>query len=276
MASNIEYLIAAKRQSALKRKVAVWSAGPDTSEDMVAEEVPVALVYNGISHAVMMTTPAELEAFALGFSLTEAIIDKPDDIYSIELIPQQQGIEVALEISSQCFMRLKNMRRSLVGRTGCGVCGAESLQQIFKPAKQTPSTDFKVSHRAIDLAVSRFSDYQPLQALTGAVHAAAWCDVEGNIMRACEDVGRHNALDKLIGALWQQAVFQQPGFLLISSRASYEMLQKAASVGIAVVAAVSAPTSLAVDIAQASGITLLGFCRDKRQVAYSHQYRLTD
>ncbi|MGK0500259.1 MAG: formate dehydrogenase accessory protein FdhD [Oceanicoccus sp.] len=265
MASNIEYLIAAKRQSALKRKVAVWSAGPDTSEDMVAEEVPVALVYNGISHAVMMTTPAELEAFALGFSLTEAIIDKPDDIYSIELIPQQQGIEVALEISSQCFMRLKNMRRSLVGRTGCGVCGAESLQQIFKPAKQTPSTDFKVSHRAIDLAVSRFSDYQPLQALTGAVHAAAWCDV-----------GRHNALDKLIGALWQQAVFQQPGFLLISSRASYEMLQKAASVGIAVVAAVSAPTSLAVDIAQASGITLLGFCRDKRQVAYSHQYRLTD
>jgi formate dehydrogenase accessory protein FdhD len=276
----------AGRSGVVERKVTVWSREAiDSQHDSIAEEIAVALVYNGISHAVMMVSPTELEEFARGFSLTEGIINCVEDILAIDIEAHKNGIEVALTISSRRFMQLKNRRRSLTGRTGCGICGAESLAQV-RPALEAVNTQFSISHAAINRATVDLTAHQPLQVLTGAFHGAAWCDVEGNIINLCEDVGRHNALDKLIGLLWpmknqQQknqlpSVFQQPGFLLMSSRASYEIVQKAAKAGIAVVAAVSAPTSLAIDIAEETGITLIGFSRQHRHVAYTHSQRLTE
>lgn len=261
-----------KITGAVDRPVEVWPDG-EANEDCIAQEVAVALVYNGISHAVMMASPLNLDVFAKGFSLTEGIIDQPGDIFSIDINHVDGGIEVSIAISGQCFMRLKNKRRNLSGRTGCGICGAESIQQIRTNLPKV-SGDFLISHKAINCATLALNVNQPLQHATGAVHGAAWCDTQGTIVQVCEDVGRHNALDKLIGLLWQQGSFSQPGFLLISSRASYEIVQKAAMANIAVVAAVSAPTSLAIDIAEETGITLVGFSRKNRHVAYTNTHRL--
>lgn len=260
----------------VERKVTVWPREADHSRaDWVAQEVAVALVYNGVSHAVMMASPLRLEAFALGFSLTEGIINRAEDIYAIDVVTQEKGIEVALTVSSECFMQLKNRRRSLAGRSGCGICGAQSLEQVRQPLDAI-NTHFNVSHAAINRATANLTAHQPLQELTGALHVAAWCDSAGNINSVCEDIGRHNALDKLIGLLWSDDTLQQPGFLLISSRASYEIVQKAAKVGIAVLVAVSAPTSLAIEIADEIGMTLVGFSRQSRHVTYSHTQRLTE
>ncbi|ARN76503.1 sufurtransferase FdhD [Oceanicoccus sagamiensis] len=243
------------------------------SRDAVAEEVAVALVYNGVSHAVMMASPSDLSAFAKGFSLTEGVVDKLDEIYGIEVNHRDDGIELAIEVSSQRFMALKHKRRHLAGRTGCGICGAESLQQL-QSAFAVNTACFTIEHQVIDDASVALEQHQPLQALTGAVHGAVWCDSQGEVIGACEDVGRHNALDKLIGSLYQTTVFQQPGFLVISSRASYEIIQKAAKAGIAMVVAVSAPTSLAITMAEQAGITLIGFSREGRHVVYSHKQRV--
>jgi formate dehydrogenase accessory protein FdhD len=278
--------VASENAGAVGRKAYVWSShAVEKQHDNIAQEVAVALVYNGISHAVMMTSPIELEAFALGFSLTEGIISHSEDIYAIDIIAQDKGIEVSLTISSQCFMQLKTRRRNLIGRTGCGICGAESLEQV-RPVLKVLDSNFTVSHDAINRATENLSKHQPLQVLTGAFHGAAWCDAEGIILHVCEDVGRHNALDKLIGSLWlsskQQRAMKKPdalklpGFLVISSRASYEIVQKSAKAGIAMVVAVSAPTSLAVDIAKETGITLIGFSRKQRHIAYTHIHRVIE
>jgi formate dehydrogenase accessory protein FdhD len=277
------------------RSVLVWSNKTTQPErDCIVEETPVALVYNGISHAVMMVSPLELEAFALGFSLTEGIVERPSDVYQIDTFEVENGVELRLTISNRRFMQLKALRRNLVGRSGCGICGVQSLDHIQK-SLPTVTSEFCVSHSAIDTATSTLTTYQRLQVVTGGVHGAAWCDSEGNIVHLCEDVGRHNALDKLIGSLWAEPVqlkraevnkaqgykglsgnlLQKPGFLLISSRASYEIVQKAARASISVVVAVSAPTSLAIDIAQQTGTTLVGFARRDRHVVYSHGERLT-
>lgn len=260
---------------AVDRKVSVWSSQSHQKQsDLVAQEVAVALVYNGVSHAVMMASPLQLEEFALGFSLTEGIIQRAKDIYSIDIVEQKNGIELALTISSERFMQLKTRRRNLTGTTGCGICGAQSLDQV-RLALPRVDSPFSISHNAINRATADLALHQPLQTLTGAVHGAAWCDSEGNILRLCEDVGRHNALDKLIGSLWSDNSMLQPGFLLMSSRASYEIVQKAAKAGISMVVALSAPTSLAIDIADEAGITLVGFSRQHRHVAYTHEQRLT-
>ena len=279
-------LCAPVQPGGVERPVARWKSSVEQNySDMIAQEVAVALVYNDISYAVMMASPFELEAFALGFSFTEGIIDRAEDVYSIEIVPRENGMEVNLSISSQNFMQLKIRRRNLIGNTGCGICGTKSLEQVCQPIQRIDA-QFDISHAAIDLASGELTKHQPLQQLTGAVHGAAWCDSDGNILRVCEDVGRHNALDKLIGALHLgkmneksglvQSAFQQSGFLLISSRASFEIVQKAAKAGIAVIAAVSAPTSLAIDIADEAGITLIGFSRQHSHVAYTHIQRLRD
>lgn len=268
----------------LQSSVEIWQKGKDGNTidntiDSVATEVAVALVYNGVSHVVMMASPMNLEAFALGFSLTEAIIDSAEDIYEIQTEYVEQGIEVLLTISSQCFIKLKNRRRNLSGRTGCGLCGAESLQQVRLPVSKVRA-DFTVSHLAIDRATRALTDHQPLQALTGAVHGAAWCNLEGELLQVREDVGRHNALDKLIGSLCQNKLttpagsVKQPGFLLISSRASYEILQKSAMANIGIIVAISAPTSLAIEIANQADISLIGFARENRHIAYTNSRRL--
>ncbi len=236
--------------------------------DSIAVETAVALVYNGISHAVMMTTPADLADFALGFSLTEGILHTPDELYGIEVREEAAGVAVHLEIATQRFMELKQRRRSLAGRTGCGLCGTESLEQAIRPI--APVEAPTVADSAIQQALKALKWHQPLQRETGATHGAAWCDLAGRVQLAREDVGRHNALDKLVGTLSRERFDPQRGFALVSSRASYEMVQKCAAAGIGCLVAVSAPTSLAISQARQAGLLLVGFARPGRHVIY-HQ-----
>lgn len=241
--------------------------------DCIAEEIPVALVYNGISHVVMMASPADLEDFALGFSLSEGIVHNADEIYDIESIPSapdnlNAGIEVQISITTQRAIQLKQQRRNLTGRTGCGICGAESLLQAIRPVNvvnphPTPNT------AAVENAIQQLTAKQPLQNITGACHGAAWCDGAGNIQLLREDVGRHNALDKLLGILAAENTTTTDGFVLISSRASYEMVQKATSCGVSTLVAVSAPTKMALDLARQANLNLIGFARPGRHVIYN-------
>ena len=241
--------------------------------DRVAEEVPVAMEFNGISHAVMLATPCDLEDFALGFALSEGIITSPADLYSIELVESEQGLTVRQEISAECFARLKQYRRNLAGRTGCGLCGTESLNQALR-AVQRVSNDFHIDAAAIGHALQLIRAPQLLHQVTGAVHAAAWCDAAGEISMLREDVGRHNSLDKLVGALARNGVATDKGFALVTSRASYEMVQKAATAGMAILVAISAPTALAIDVALAANIALVGFARERDIVVYAHPERI--
>ncbi|MFZ7216406.1 formate dehydrogenase accessory sulfurtransferase FdhD [Avibacterium avium] len=240
-------------------------------EDNLAVETPVALVYNGISHTVMMCSPQDLEDFALGFSLTEGIIEKPADIYGIDVEETCNGIEVQIEIATRCFVALKERRRTLAGRTGCGICGTEQLDQIHK--------NLPILHRTYVLDISLLDDClkklhsaQQLGQQTGSTHAAAFFDLQGNLLAIREDVGRHVALDKLLG--WYAKQPTQQGFVLISSRASYEMVQKVVSVGIECLVAISAATALAVQQAKQSQLTLIGFAREGRATVYTGKERL--
>lgn len=240
-------------------------------QDEVAEEVPVALVYNGISHVVMMASPKDLDAFALGFSLSEGIIDHPRDILGIDVVSHCNGIEVQIELSSRRFMGLKERRRNLTGRTGCGICGVEQLNDIGRPLPELPFTQ-RFSLAALDLALSQMRQYQPVGDLTGCTHVALWLDNSGDILGGCEDIGRHVALDKMLGVRAQQQ--WQQGAMLVSSRASYEMVQKSVMCGVEILFAVSATTALAIDIANRSNLTLVGFSRSGRATIYTHPQRL--
>ncbi len=245
----------------------------EDAQDVLAVEVPVALEYNGISHAVMLASPGDLDDFALGFSLSEGIIADSSELYECEAEATSEGWLIHLQIASERFMALKERRRNLAGRTGCGLCGTESLSQVTRCA-------VPIVHR------HRFSDthllegmramqrLQPMQQQSGATHAAAWLNAEGEIELVREDVGRHNALDKLIGALASARKDFTAGALLITSRASYEMVQKAAIMNIGLIAAISAPTSFAVQLAESLGVTLVGFMRDQSYVVYAHPERL--
>lgn len=247
-----------------------WRDGAGrTVDDQLAEEIPVALSYNGISHAVMMASPVELEDFALGFSLSEGILQSADELYGIDVEQHDDGLVLSLEISSERMMRLRHHRRTLSGRTGCGLCGTESLDQAVRPLEPLPPTALP-QHEAVQNALQQLRLHQPLQNMTGAMHGAAWCDADGTIVLAREDVGRHNALDKLIGALASgKAVRGRGGFVLVSSRASYEMVHKTATAGIATLVAVSAPTSLAIRIACEAGLNLIGFAREGHHSVYA-------
>jgi FdhD protein len=243
-------------------------------KDDVAEEVPVALEYNGISHAVMLASPHNLEDFALGFSLSEGILSDQSELFDCEVSATVDGIQVQMRIAAQRFAALKGKRRNLTGRTGCGLCGAETLQQaIRKPSPVTSSTMFSAS--SIYTGMDAMRAQQRMQQHTGATHAAAWLDADGKIHLVREDIGRHNALDKLIGALAGERRDFSSGAALITSRASYEMVQKAATLGIGFLAAISAPTSLAVQLAEETNVTLIGFVRSHGHVVYSHPERLT-
>lgn len=238
--------------------------------DDVVEEVPVALVFNGISHAVMLASPADLEDFALGFSLSEGILATPSELYDVECLAGARGIEVRLEIASSRFAALKARRRSLAGRSGCGLCGVDSLDAVARPLPVVPPAP-ALSPGAIASALGKLPGHQRLRETTGAVHAAAWVAADGQILALREDVGRHNALDKLLGHLARLPGGPGHGFVIVSSRASYEMVAKVAALGIAHLVAVSAPTALAVRLAEQSGITLAGFARGRRLVVYSHR-----
>ena len=241
--------------------------------DEVAEEVPVALVYNGISHVVMMASPKDLEHFAIGFSLSEGIIKSPQDIYAMDVVPSCNGLEVQVELSSRRFMGLKERRRALAGRTGCGVCGVEQLNDIGKPVQPLPFTQtFDLGH--LDNALRHLPDFQPVGQLTGCTHAAAWVQPSGHLADGHEDVGRHVALDKLLGRRAIEGEAWQQGAVLVSSRASYEMVQKSAMCGVEILFAVSAATTLAVEVAERCNLTLVGFCKPGRATVYTHPQRL--
>lgn len=238
--------------------------------DRVAEELPVALVFNGISHAVMMATPLDLEAFALGFALSEGIVERASDVFDIEAFCAADSAEVQLTVSQQAFMALKGKRRALAGRTGCGVCGIESIALLdLNPARiDHAGAATGIVADAVHRAARELPAHQVLMRETGGIHAAAWCDRDGGIIDVFEDVGRHNALDKLIGRLARERTDTRSGFVFLSSRASYELVRKAARLHIPMIATISAPTSLAIDIARQAGIRLLGFCRGDGFVEY--------
>lgn len=242
-----------------------------TKNDYLAVETPVSLVYNGISHAVMMCSPKDLEDFALGFSLTEGIIDKPTEIYGIDVVEVCNGIEVQIELSSRKFMALKEHRRNLTGRTGCGICGTEQLNQVYKNFPKLDRT-FEFDLNLLDACLSLLHKNQQLGQKTGATHACAFFDLQGNMLAIREDVGRHVALDKLLG--WHAKANKPQGFILASSRASYEMVQKTISCGVEMLIAISAATNLAVEMAQAHNLSLIGFARPGRANIYTGEERL--
>ncbi len=251
-----------------------WQGNKQTvKQDYVAEEVPVALVYNGTPHVVMLASPTNLEDFALGFSITEGIIQHSGELLSSHIYNHANGIEIRLEISDQRHCMIAEKGRNLAGRTGCGLCGATTLQQ----AVRTPNPIKNVLDVPItDLlsALNKIEQQQKLNNLTGAVHAAAWVIPENGIQHVREDVGRHNALDKLIGLLLRLGKNPAMGFIVITSRASYEVVQKTACAGVNLLAAMSAPTGLAIRMAEETGLTLIGFARQNQYVVYSHPERL--
>jgi FdhD protein len=242
--------------------------------DWVAVEVPVALEFNGIAHAVMLATPTDLADFALGFALGEGILHGRGELYGIEEEYAPEGITLKLDVASAAFARLKSRRRSMAGRTGCGLCGTESLAHVARAMPRLPP-GAALSRHAVARGMRELVALQVLQKITGAVHAAAWCSSEGEALLVREDVGRHNALDKLVGALAKHtSVDAASGFIAVTSRASFEMVQKTVSAGVPLLAAVSAPTSMAAAVAQEAGLTLAGFVRGDDLVIYSHPGRL--
>ncbi len=254
-------------------RVREGAIAPAAESDFVAEETPVALEFNGISHATMLATPADLEDFAMGFALSEGIIDGVSDVRGIDVLPQCDGIVVQLEISTACEVRLKTRRRAMAGRTGCGLCGVETLPEVLRPVKPVTG-GAAVRIDTVLAAMREMRARQALHDITGATHAAGWAGPDGAVQIVREDVGRHNALDKLIGALARQAIAARDGIVLVSSRASFEMVQKTAAAGVPVLAAVSAPTALAIRLARDANVSLVGFVRGSDATLYAHPERL--
>lgn len=263
-----------ERCALVRVSVEKWDADQrELCEDDVAEEVPIALEYNGISHAVMLASPYDLEDFALGFSLSEGILKDRSELYECEIIVGAQGMQVQMQIATERFVTLKDKRRNLTGRTGCGLCGAETLAQaVRRPDAVRGSTSFSATQ--IYAGMKAMQAKQRLQRYTGATHAAAWMNADGSVYLVREDIGRHNALDKLIGAMSDEKRDFTTGAALITSRASYEMVQKSATMGIGFLAAISAPTSLAIQLAEESNVTLVGFVRSNSHVVYAQSHRL--
>jgi FdhD protein len=252
--------------------VTTYRAGrTERSDDWLADEVPIALVFNGISHAVMLATPADLEDFALGFGLTEGLLADAAELHDVEVHDTPLGIELQMEVAAACEFRLKERRRNLTGRTGCGLCGTESLEHVRRslPSFTLGPERICVTPAAVSTALRSVLTGQALQQCTGAAHAAAWCSAEGEALFLREDVGRHNALDKLAGAMSRARIDPTQGFVCVTSRASFEMVQKTAMIGASMLVAVSAPTALAVRIAEGVGIALAGFARREDFVAYT-------
>lgn len=258
-----------------QRSVDRWQGNlHEQKQDYIAEEVPISLIYNGVPHVVMLATPTNLEEFALGFSITEGIIKNPQELLSARIYNRSNGIEVQLKIPDNRFQGMADKGRNLTGRTGCGLCGASTLKQAIRQPNQV-NGDLSLSGAQLHSALTDIKQHQTLNQLTGAVHAAAWVVPGQGIVDIREDVGRHNALDKLIGLLLRTGKDLSVGFVIVTSRASYEMVQKTAWVGITMLAAISAPTGLAIRLADETGLTLIGFARDDQHVIYTHPQRLT-
>lgn len=249
----------------------------DVAEEIsaaIAEECPIALVYNGISHAVMMATPADLEVFALGFSLSEGILERAEELldYAVAAVPP--GIELRLTITARRMRGLETRRRTLAGQTGCGICGVDSLAQAVRPIRPVAADLPKINSAAIERAIDALGDAQPVNRRTRSLHAAGFADRDGRLLAVCEDVGRHNALDKLIGRLALNRIDPATGFALVTSRCSFELVQKAATVGIPMLVAISAPTALAIEMADQAGMTLIAIARSDSMMIFTHGARI--
>jgi len=252
-----------------------WAAGTRSrTTDLVAEEVPVALVYHDVPHVVMLATPADLEDYGVGFTLSEGLVARADEIRGVEVVHGDGVADVRISVAWERFSQLLQRRRNLAGRTGCGLCGAQTAADAIREVAPVPR-GVTVSSAQLHAAIPELAGRQPINSRTGSVHAAAWVLPEGGIQLVREDVGRHNALDKAIGALVRAGTDFGSGYMLITSRASYEMVQKCATVGISFLAALSAPTAFAVRMAQQTGLTLVAFARADRHVVYAHPERLT-
>ena len=233
--------------------------------DAVVAEVPVAMSFNGISYAVMMATPCDLEDFIHGFAIGEGIVDSARAIFDVEIEFSNVGVAVNATVSNETAHRLKSRRRSMAGPSGCGLCGIESIEHMTRDISPLQAAK-PPSQAALDKALNDMRRRQVVSRSTSGAHAAVWCDTDGNIVTLREDVGRHNALDKLIG--WH-SLKPADGFVLVSSRASYEMVAKAATAGIGVLAAVSAPTSMAIETAKTANLKLIAFASNGRHALYS-------
>ncbi|MCW8808334.1 MAG: formate dehydrogenase accessory sulfurtransferase FdhD [Rhodanobacter sp.] len=272
----IKHELAMAQDGFVSRPIDRWRQGKSTHEDdCVAEEVPVAVVCNGVSFAVMMATPHDLEDFALGFALSEGLIGEPAQLLGVQACALLEGIELALQVAEDTHGAHLDRahERRLPGRSGCGICGTRELEQAIRHNPPVGAGS-RVTHEAIDQALAELQTRQPMNAATGAVHAAAWADRHGHVTLVREDVGRHNALDKLIGAMHCSGLDANDGMAVVTSRASYEMVTKAAGAGITVLAAISAPTALAIELAHSAGVTLVGFTRPGSHNVYSHPQRL--
>jgi FdhD protein len=245
----------------------------ERATDLVAEERPIALLYQGISHVVMLASPADLEDLGVGFTVSEGIVKAPSEIRSVELASKDDSLAVNLQIAAEPFSALLRRQRNLTGRTGCGLCGVEAVEDAFRNPAPVRG-DLRIGRDELHTELAKLQMHQPLNRSTGSVHAAAWALPGKGIQVVREDVGRHNALDKVIGALIRAGRDCSEGYFIITSRASFEMVQKAAMVGVSLVAAVSAQTALAIDVAEQSDVTLIGFARADRHVIYTHPQRL--
>jgi FdhD protein len=251
-----------------------WRAGEwRETQDSVAAEVPVALSYNSIPHVVMLATPRDLEDLGVGFTVSEALVGTYSEVRDILLDSSSGAHELRISVEGSRLGALLERRRNLTGRTGCGVCGAETVEDAIRRPPPVASGG-EAPREGVVAALRRIRELQPLGALAGSLHAAAWVTWTGEVQLVREDVGRHNALDKLIGAKLRRGEDFADGYVLVTSRASYEMVQKTATLGIRMIVAVSAPTALGVELARECGVTLVGFAREEQQVVYSHPHRL--
>ena len=249
----------------------------DAAEDgvrLVPRETPIALTYNRSTHAVMLATPADLEDFAVGFSLSEGIVEQAGDILEMDIVEVPDGIECRMDLATGRLEALTKRQRRLAGPSGCGLCGLDSLASAVRPAPTVP-TGRAFTPAMVQDAMRSMPAAQTLNATTHAVHAAAFWTPEQGLVALREDVGRHNALDKLSGALARAGVLAADGMVLLSSRVSIEMVQKAATLGAPVIVAISAPTSLAIDVADRAGITLIGVARADGFEVFTHLNRIT-
>lgn len=241
-----------------------WASVGDglvAGERLLAEEVPIALVYDHATYAVMMATPADLMDFAIGFSLAERMIDSAEDIEALEVIPHGRGIELRIRLAERCADRPRARMRHMAGPVGCGLCGIQSLAEVFQPPSMV-AEGVMISGPAIVAALAEMARLQPLNAMVRAAHAAAFWQPERGLVALREDVGRHNALDKLAGALAAEGREGAAGAVVLSSRVSIEMVQKTARLGASIIVAASAPTALAVRFAASCGMTLIGIARE--------------
>jgi FdhD protein len=245
------------------------------SSRVIPEETPIAFTYGGSTHAVMMATPADLEDFAVGFALTEGLVDRPEDAGDVEVVASELGLELRTWLGGDRQAAYATRKRSMAGPTGCGLCGVESLEAATR-ALPTLDNALTVSAEGLIEAMDRMPAEQTLNQETRAVHAAAFWNPASGALIVREDVGRHNALDKLAGALARQGVAASQGVVLMTSRVSVELVQKAARIGAPIIAAVSAPTALAVRSAEKCGMTLVAVMRGRDFEVFTHPGRILE